>query len=976
MKLEFKKIITLFLVVVNIFSLTTLPVYADTTEVMLGNPVELMDTIFEELGVDKNELQNTVKTVNVSRQKIEPPTLSLTFDPTDPVSGEKVTVTATPTYFLNATEKLYFTWYLKNKRCYDKVLDGDSYKSKFADGDFEKCDLNSDGEVDIEDYKIKAARILAYNDFDWQNADYSKDGDDDGYEAVFGGDDQRNKNNEHCFLRNISSGNDTEIACEHLFPNARYYDETGHLSKDTTGDGNFGSSEESFWHTNPSNNDTAGTGNMDEANVAGLGENVFSFSYTTGDKIGVVIEGSSIQPTQEADSSYKTMWAFSKNTCNYDGNDAPLNIDNDDSDFPITTGPTTVVYPDTNGFTSGSNPTPIPATGYTTTVITTTVQEVVTDPSTGQPAQVENNATIRAKRTIQTIITHIDPVTGATITDSDTTTYNSTCPQSTIESGGTLSEDGHSYTCTGPDAINQPSSTDLATPDLNKCLYANFLTPSEGGGSNQKLDVTLKSLPENPINDSSPLPDDYKTGDPKGDGDQVSFEATVSNPNNASYLNYTWEVYTSNEPNPDDWGQALSKDKLDQATQTSGLGVNSLKFNFNFKSTDFSSGTLPKYLRVKVIVKETLSDGSGEREGHTDITMTISSSEERIRVYTAKVNAENINFPAEKTDRAGLDALERCLFTATEPAATCEVAKDEIIGVGIENGPEGDPTYTDFLWTIDGKTQTCPDENFSLCLSADGKSTERTYFPILKEPGDSYTVGLSTLSKQTGERIELTRVFTVSTPEAKIVPTEKDTSDKYICRGLLLGNYIDFYGQPHEDRSDTKFQALTGNNLELVPTFTAAPKTFENASDCPYQWNVDGVNINVTNATEYGYSIDLTDYGKLILPPKNVGEKYLISFSTIFTPTSAVKQMLNKYWNVTYNEFYERRLTHNIEIEMVDTEIAQKTNSPKKILATISSGIPSYIAFLFRIVLSGMAIILAIKIIFFVLPKTNNTDEF
>jgi len=979
MKIKFKKIIVVILIIINIFSFTA-SAHADLLGVALGNPVSLLDTVLGELGVNKSELQNTVKTANVARQKINPPTLSLTFDPTDPVPGEKVSVTALPTYFMNSTENLYFTWYLKNKRCYDKVLDGDNYKNKFAEGDFEKCDLNDDDEVDIEDYKIKAARVLANNDFDWQNADYSKNGDNDGYSAVFGGDDQRNKNNEHCYLRNISSGNDTEIACVHLFPNAHYYDDQGHVDNDVTGDGNFSASEEKFWHTNPADNDTAGTGQMDEANIAGLGAEVFSFSYTAGDKVGVVIEGSSIQPTQAADSSYKTMWAFSKNTCNYDSSDAPLNLDNDSNDFPITTGPTTRIYSDTNGFTSGSNPVPIVQAGYTTTTITTTVQEIAIDPYTGQPEQVENNVNIRAKRTVETIITHIDPDTGATIADSDTTTYNSTCPQSTIESGGILSEDGHSYTCTRVDAINQPASTDLTDPNLNKCLYVNFLTPSEGGGANQKLDITLKYLPDNPIND----PSDNK------DGDEASFSATVANPNSASYLNYTWNVYASDESNPDDWGQALPKEKLDSATQTSGLGVDTLKFKFNFKPTDFPpANTLPKYLKVKVTVKETLSDGNGEREGHADVTVPLSSTEERIRVYTAKVNAENINFPAEKTDRAGLNAQERCLFSITDPAtkvtltspsAVCEVAKDEIIGMGIENGPEGDPTYTDFLWTIDGKTQACPDESFSLCFSpGDGKSTERTYFPILKEPGDNYNVSLSALNKKTGERIDLTRVFRVSSPEAKIIPKEKDASDKYVCRGLLLGNYIDFYGKSHEDRSETNFQALTGNSIELIPNLsgTIAPKIFDNASDCPYQWNVDGVNINTTNATDYGYSIDLADYGKLILPPKNTGEKYLVSFSTIFTPTNAAKQILNKYWNITYNEFYERRLTHSIEIEMVDADsgIAQKATSPKKILATISSGIPSYFAFLFRIALSSMAIILALKIIFFVLPKTK-FDEF
>lgn len=954
MKTKIRKAIITFLVIINIFSLTAAPAHADLTGVALGNPMALMDTVMGAFGVNKDEVQNMMQTVNVARKKVTPPTVALTFSPTDPVSGEKVAVTAAPTYFMNSPENLYYTWYIKSKRCFDKTLDGDDYKSKFAEGDFAKCDLNGDDKVDIEDYKIKAARILVNNDFVWQNADYSKDFDDDGYTAVFGGDDQRGKT-EHCFIHDVKSGDDHEIACEkHLFPNS---------PSDKTGDGDFGVSEEQFWHTDPNNKDTASTGRTDEANVAGLGENVFSFTYSAGDKIGVAIEGVSIQPTQEKDSSFETMWAFTKNEC---GNKKNIDAGTNNSGYPKTTKDETKTYPNTNAshVSASVPPTLYSATDYSTTVTTKTVEDIA--PGTNQ---VNDNATIRTTTTTHTVVTYVgaDPDLLVTPIKLDETTVSATCSQSDAENGAV---------CSGYDEYKSIKMTDMGTNDLNACLYNNLVTPAEGGGAKEKLDIALKYLPENPTNDSSDLPADYKTGDPRGDGDQISLDASVSNPNNASYLNYTWEVFASNEINPDDWGTALSKDTLDGATQVLGLGVNNLKFNLNFKPDNFLNNQLPKYLKVKVTVKETLAEGSGEREGHTDVTVPISSSEERIKVYTAKVNATNINFPAERTDKASLDAQERCLFTDPKtgiktPTAVCEVAKDEIIGVGIANGTVDNPTYTDFLWAIDGVTQACPDDSFSLCLDSTGKSTERTYFPILKESGDQYAVELSALNKKTGERVELTRMFKVSTPVAKIVPKEKDASGKYICRGLLLGQYWDFNGQPHDDRSDTKFQALTGNNIELKPAFfgTAAPTKFDSATDCPYWWNVDGVDINATNVTTYGYSIDLNDSGKLILPPKNTGEKYIVSFSDVFTPINSVKQMLNKYWNITYNQFYEKRLTHSIEIEMVDTTIAQGPHSPQKILATVSSGIPSYFAFLFRIALAGMAIMLAIKIIFFVLPK-------
>lgn len=94
--------------------------------------------------------------------------------------------------------------------------------------------------------------------------------------------------------------------CRHLFPNA-----PGRES----GDGTFGIDEERFWRTNPADDSTAENGNKDEANIVGLGRVDFTWNYAAGDQVGVVVEGNSLFTTKHDDSSFKTMWAFSKNDC-------------------------------------------------------------------------------------------------------------------------------------------------------------------------------------------------------------------------------------------------------------------------------------------------------------------------------------------------------------------------------------------------------------------------------------------------------------------------------------------------------------------------------------------------------------------------------------------------------------------------------------------------------------------------------------
>ncbi|HAR99604.1 MAG: hypothetical protein US57_C0016G0022 [Candidatus Moranbacteria bacterium GW2011_GWC2_37_73] len=99
-----------------------------------------------------------------------------------------------------------------------------------------------------------------------------------------------------------------ENLCQHLFA------QLPSSMSDETGDGKFTLAEKEFWGTDPTKTSTNGKG-KDEENVVGLGVDKFSWMFSPGDQVGVVIEGDSAFPTEHADSSYKRTWAFSKNTC-------------------------------------------------------------------------------------------------------------------------------------------------------------------------------------------------------------------------------------------------------------------------------------------------------------------------------------------------------------------------------------------------------------------------------------------------------------------------------------------------------------------------------------------------------------------------------------------------------------------------------------------------------------------------------------
>ena len=106
---------------------------------------------------------------------------------------------------------------------------------------------------------------------------------------------------------NATTGSAIKNLCTHVFAQPR-----GGL---ISGDGAFGVGEESFWKTNPRDPSTANNGKKDEATVVGLGMDEFSWTYFSGDEVGVAVEGTSMIPTKHDDSSSYVMWAFPKNKC-------------------------------------------------------------------------------------------------------------------------------------------------------------------------------------------------------------------------------------------------------------------------------------------------------------------------------------------------------------------------------------------------------------------------------------------------------------------------------------------------------------------------------------------------------------------------------------------------------------------------------------------------------------------------------------
>lgn len=922
-----------------------------------GVAQDITSDLVQRFGIDEGELRYQMQNFNVSRRKKQPPLVSLTFNPSDPIPGQKVTAIATPMYFLNGAQDLYFTWYLRPAGCSEDVHP-DAEKRR-------RCDMDDNGEIDIEDYKIKAARIIASNDFEWdKDHAYDNHTDEDGYDAVWGGDDQKEKP-EHCFIHDTYTGDEYEIECDdHLFP---------HSPGGETGDGSFTIGEEEFFHTNPNDPDTADTGNTDESNVAGLGMESFSWTYMRGDKVGVVVEGVSIEPTQEEDSSYRTMWAMIDNNCvvNEDA-DADYDLD------PEVTESTGDYDPDGDGISDGT--VTITTTvrrwifsraGNVATIRTRTEYSATVNPVTNGfeynidgVAETETDGDDEAGSGDAIYVPDVDQLQNGTIRH-----VHMSCPgYRGGDQGASIIIDPDTslpVECRSADQIvnldqNQLQVADFeSSSDLNDCLNDNMVEPSEGGGKAQKLDINLTYSPEFPIND----PTNSDVADSGSDeGDMLVVNSAITNAEINGYLNYQWEVYATdqNTPAPENWGTPLPKWHLRESTQTSGIGLDALKFRLNLDSDI-------KYIKVKLTVQEGApleSPPSSNdydivvKEGHADVVIPIASSTDIMHVYDATARRVGDN-NTETPIMFGQGETERC--TAGMNRTVCPISKDQVISLSVDSN-----ALTGFYWTIDGKPFQYTNCFFDNCSPE--RQTNVAYFPVLEDPGYRYTVTLTATNIETGQKINLNRVFEVVEPEIKL-----SSGDRNSLRPVLLGHYVDLDGQEWPDESENEYMGLSDTPIQIAPTFLGF-----SPNDTNFAWYVDGVEVTRSNMEILDYIIDANN--NLTVPGKFTGNYSDVAIVGVYAPDNLTKIALNKYWRVPYPEFYEKRISKGINVAYVDsfpeTDIEARAKPAKtKLLASMIGSLPGYLAFLFRIVLTAFVLLVSSRFIFSLFPSMKKQED-
>jgi len=920
----------------------------------IPSPSQNASEIEQRYNIDQGSMQDQGQNLNVSSAKKVTPEVSIFFTPSDPKEGELLAARAFPTYFSGDSAKLYYTWYLQRVDC------------KPGSPPTPQCDLDSNGRLDHNDWKIAAHRILAGNDFDFSAASYAADTDDDGYQARFGGDTKVNVPN-HCYFQDKTDGTSYELVevaedirwgcpagrqpvcmvsstvidagsinlsagggaasggssssgsagggsasggsvatsastftwtgaddyvsgtpycqssgvaacstgtpccvtnpataalcdvalnscarpggtvgtggwwsdegstiaapnpvCTHLFPRAPGF---------TAGDGSFSANEERFWQTDPNDPDTADNGNKDEANIVGLGRDSFTWNYLPGDRIGVVIEGTSMINTKHNDSSGMIMWAFSKNNC--------------------------------------------PLMG-----------------STGQYTK-----TIKG--------------------------YEVVFP--TVEM------------------------------DLNDCLERNLVDPTEGGQATN-LEMTVTASPEDVINDVTT----------RGDGDLLEVNATINNGAQAlQAVYYEWRVQLSSDgtANPVSGWVNITTDLMSLPggrkllSQIKGNGVNKVNLNMNLQSADvFGARPLSSYLassigylRFQVDAIENFGASGATRRGRSNIVVKFNASQDKIFAHTVTVAGSPAKLSIDTTGEicSGIvnpaDPPEYQVSQRLD-GKVCRVIQNEVIGLEVTS-----PDLSNFSWSINGQPLVC-NSKVSATNCFDDRQGNINFFPIIGNVGDTFNITVianrvnSTIS--TEKAVTISRTFKIVQPMVNII-----SNDQNNVWSKVLGQYVDTNGTAYTEFSKETLETYEANQVSLRAAFTPDFLATRTPPQVERFWTVDRVATGdgLTNAIGF--------------PATKIGTAiYNVSLSAVYRPTTAIRQAMKDIWGISALDTSEIYFSSNIQVEQPDTNNITQSGT-KKYYALLASYLPASVLFSLKVLFSVFLILFSSGVVFALIPN-------
>ena len=434
-------------------------------------------------------------------------------------------------------------------------------------------------------------------------------------------------------------------------------------------------------------------------------------------------------------------------------------------------------------------------------------------------------------------------------------------------------------------------------------------------------------------------------------GDKLELKVAATGDVNSSQLYYSWEIAISDNAtaSSDRW-IVVPKEDLPQHSKMEGIGVDNFSLLLNLSKTLFTQeNSTVQYLRARVKVQEESNSGEG-KTGVATAIIKVQQLDRDIIVHKVKVEDGQLKLSEPPNDT---------FCSNSNQVDGCSVVKNDILGLTLSNAS----SLNDVTWKVNGVETECYESVSPECVNR----KDTLFMPVLGEPGDHIEVIAKAKDSTKNEIIEIKKEFAIAKPQMKIV------SDDINKAWPKITGYTDsdLNGEPEEIKSKDVFQTEPDTNVRLKANIIS-----EDGQDLGYfeskvqtTWYVNGEKkISPENGDKY---ISFDSGAK-------PGESFDVEARGFYEHPLAIRKALYDYWNVNAANSAGEELEGSVQVKVIKP-LANITalNKPKQFFANILSDAPKQALFFMRIMLSVGVLLLVSGVVFALIPapiESKNRD--
>ena len=458
-------------------------------------------------------------------------------------------------------------------------------------------------------------------------------------------------------------------------------------------------------------------------------------------------------------------------------------------------------------------------------------------------------------------------------------------------------------------------------------------SPSESG--DEKLKVSLTYSPEKPVADPSDAnKPNIQTDGTISDADEISVSSSIdSTDNDPRDLYYTWQISKGSSASADDWTEIKDiKANFNTASASNGLGITD--FNFTPKQSALSGSGDVAYFKVTLTVATAAN--VTQNRGRSSAIIAVNKNGIKIKLYKVDI----------KDGKAvlGKEVCSDGLYKTLCPAVQYQMLAAKVDGGRYQAG------NSEFSWSLDGNPVSPPADSTNLF---DGWSNTAVFFPITKEEQAIQQISVTATPKDALQPVTGSRAVTVMKPALFIKSSDSSASwpETY-----TVSDPDKKYGV-QDVESDTNYQALTNKELSYYVSFVPDYLIADDSLNTLIDWQINGASMSTENVSESAPGLT-----NITLENNNQTIKFATDDQENQSYTLGAK--ITKYWsdeekNILSSAWSISPATLDGDTSLTITTTAPSDDgvqgamgNPQQILAAIGTHLPHYSMYILRLALT------------------------